>query len=107
MKSLIVLLSLSLVLLLMGCGRYYYQEGKTYAECERDWASCVEDLKKHKRVLDWGAYEYGFVEDCMKRRGYKLVAERKLPLDTKRRAPDRSTIGLTRGRRQGAAGTLQ
>ena len=107
MKSLIVLLSLSLVLLLTGCGRYYYQEGKTYAECERDWASCVEDLKKHKRVLDWGAYEYGFVEDCMKRRGYKLVAERKLPLDTKRRAPDRSTIGLTRGRRQGVAGTLQ
>jgi hypothetical protein len=107
MKSLKVLLSLGLVLLLAGCGRYYYQEGKTYAECENDWTSCVEDLKKHKKVLDWGAYEYKFVEDCMKQRGYELIGEGKLPLDTKRRAPDRSTIGLLRGRRQGLAGTLQ
>ena len=79
MKSLIVLLSLSLVLLLSGCGRYYYQESKTYGECERDWASCVADLEKQKQVLDWGAYEYKFVEDCMKRRGYKLVGEGNLP----------------------------
>ena len=107
MKSIIVLLSLGLVLLLTGCGRYYYQEGKTYARCERDWASCVEELKKRKKVLGWGAYEYGFVEDCMKKRGYSLVGEGKLPLDTKRRAPDRSTIGLMRGRRHGLAGTLE
>jgi hypothetical protein len=107
MKSLTVLLSLGLVLLLAGCGRYYYQEGKTYAECEKDWTSCVEDLKKHKKVLDWGAYEYKFVEDCMKRRGYKLVGEGSLPLDTKRRAPNRTTMGLLRGTRQGLAGTLQ
>ena len=107
MKSFLVLLSLSVVLLLAGCGGYYYQEGKTYSECERDWASCVADLEKQKNVLDWGAYEYSFVEDCMKRRGYKLVGEGNLPLDAKRRDPDRSTIGLMRGRRQGVAGTIQ
>ena len=107
MKSLIVLLSLSVVLLLAGCGRYYYQESKAYNECGRDWASCVADLEKQKNVLDWGAYEYSFVEDCMKRKGYKLVGERSLPLDAKRRDPDRSTIGLMRGRRQGVAGTMQ
>ena len=106
MKSLTVLLSLSLVILLAGCGRYYYQEAKTYSECERDWASCVAQLQKQKKVLDWGAYEYKFVEDCMKRSGYKLVGERALPLDAKRRDPDRSTIGLMRGRRQGVAGTV-
>ncbi len=107
MKSLTILLSLSFVLFLAGCGRYYYQEDKTYNECERDWASCVADLEKQKNVLDWGAYEYSVVEDCMKRKGYKLVGERALPLDAKRRDPDRSTIGLMRGRRQGVAGTLQ
>ncbi len=107
MKSLIVVLSLSLVLLLAGCGRYYYQESKTYNECERDWASCVAQLQKQKKVLDWGAYEYKFVEDCMKRSGYKLVGERKLPLAAKRRDPDRSTMGLLRGRRHSVAGTAQ
>ena len=107
MKSLIVLLLLSLVLLLAGCGRYYYQEGKTYYECERDWASCVENLHQQKKVLDWGVYEYRFVEDCMKRKGYKLVGERSLPLDAKRRDPDRSTMGLLRGRRTGVAGAVQ
>jgi hypothetical protein len=54
-----------------------------------------------------GAYEYRFVEDCMKRKGYKLVGERSLPLDAKRRDPDRSTMGLLRGRRQGVAGAVQ
>lgn len=107
MKSLTVLLSLSLIVLFAGCGRYYYQEGKTYNECQRDWAGCVENLKQQKKVLDWGAYEYKFVEDCMKRKGYKLVGERALPLDAKRRDPDRSTIGLLRGRRQGVAGAVQ
>jgi hypothetical protein len=107
MKGLTTVLSLALVLFLAGCGRYYYQEGKTYNECERDWAICVADLEKQKNVLDWGAYEYRFVEDCMKRKGYKLVGERSLPLDAKRRDPDRSTMGLLRGRRQGVAGTVQ
>jgi len=107
MKNFAVLLAICLILPLAGCGRYYYQEAKTYSECERDWAGCVENLKQQKRVLDWGVYEYKFVEDCMKRKGYKLVGERTLPLDAKRRDPDRSTIGLMRGRRQGVAGTVQ
>jgi uncharacterized protein YerC len=86
---------------------YYNQEGKTYNECEREWAVCVSELKKLKTVLDWGTYEYKFVEDCMKGKGYKLVFEHELPIDTKRRNPDRSTMGLLRGRRQGVAGTLE
>ena len=107
MKSPTVVLSLGLTCLLAGCGRYYYQEGKTYYECERDWARCVENLHQQKKVLDWGAYEYTFVEDCMKRKGYRLVGEGELPLDAKRRDPDRTTIGLMPGRRQGVAGTVQ
>ena len=107
MKNAAILLTICLVLSLAGCGRYYYQDDKTYYECERDWARCVENLHQQKKVLDWGAYEYSFVEDCMKQRGYKLVAERSLPLDAKRRDPDRSTLGLLRGRRQGVAGTVQ
>ena len=43
----------------------------------------------------------------MKRKGYKLMRERALPLVVKRRDPDRSTMGLLRGRRQGVAGTVQ
>ena len=107
MKNLKVLMTICLVLSLGGCGRYYYQEGITYVECERDWAGCVQQLKQQKRVLDWGAYEYRFVEDCMKHKGYKLVGGGKLPLDAKRRDPDRSTIGLMRGRRQGVAGAVE
>lgn len=107
MKNFAVPLMICLMLLLGGCGRYYYQEGKTYYECERDWARCVEDLHQQKKILDWGAYEYTFVEDCMKNKGYDLVGEGKLPLDAKRRDPDRSTMGLLRGRRQGVAGTVQ
>ena len=106
MKNVAALLLLCLVCLLAGCGRYYYQESKTYNECERDWAVCVSELKKHKTVLDWGTYEYKFVEDCMESKGYKLVDQNKLPLNVKRRDPDRSTIGLMRGRRQGVAGTV-
>ena len=106
MKNVAILLLLCLVCILVGCGRYYYQESKTYNECERDWASCVAELNKQKTVLDWGAYEYKFVEDCMENKGYRLVDQNKLPLDAKRRDPDRSTIGLMRGRRQGVAGIL-
>ena len=107
MKSFVVMLSLGLVLLLAGCGKYYYQEGKTYGECERDWARCVEALHQQKKVLDWGGYEYSFVENCMKQKGYRLVREGELPLDAKRRDPDQSTMGLLRGRRHSVAGTVQ
>ena len=48
---------LHLVFLIAGCGRYYYQEGKTFYECESGWARCIEDLHQHKKVLDWGVYE--------------------------------------------------
>jgi len=107
MKNVAAILLPCLVCILTGCGRYYFQEGKTYNECERDWTVCVSELNKLKTVLDWGAYEYRFVEDCMKNKGYKLVFGHELPLETKRRNPDSTTLGLLRGRRQGVAGILE
>jgi len=73
MKSFTILLLLCMVCIIAGCGKYYYQEGKSFAECERDRADCFTELKKH---ADWempGAYEHEFMEECMKRKGYRLV----------------------------------
>lgn len=53
MNNVANLLLLCLIYILVGCGRYYYQEGRTYTESERDWAVCVYELNKHKTVLDY------------------------------------------------------
>ena len=107
MNHIRILLLLFLACLLAGCGEYYYQKGKSFDECERDWEDCLSELEKQKymRIVDFGIYEYEFMEDCMCRKGYGLVTEDKLPLDAKRRDPVMWNIGLTRGRRQGTAGS--
>ena len=109
MKHRIILLLFGLACLLAGCGEYYYQQGKSFNECERDWEDCLSELEgqKYRRITDFGLYEYEFMEDCMGRRGYRLVTEDKLPLNAKRRDPVMWNIGLTRGRRQGTAGTRE
>jgi hypothetical protein len=106
MKNSAVLFFLSLFCLSAGCAKYYYQEGKTFEECEKDRAECFSELKKH---ADWdmpGAYEHEFMEECMKSKGYRLVTENKLPLNVKRQDPSSSLYGQLYGARRGIAGTL-
>lgn len=103
-----ILLLASLICLSAGCAKYFYQEGKTFDECERDRAKCVSEMRKRQadRTKSRGNYEYEYVEDCMKRRGYRLVTEGNLPLDVKRLDPDPGAAGFLYGARRGIAGTL-
>lgn len=108
MKSYVVLLPLCLICLLAGCARYYYQEDKTFNECAWDRADCLFELKKRLAAQSQrpGDYEYKFLEDCMKNRGYRLVTEDQLPLDIKRQDPDSGLRGYIYGHRRGIAGAL-
>ncbi|MHC4118380.1 MAG: hypothetical protein ACYSWO_12830 [Planctomycetota bacterium] len=103
-----ILLLASLLCLSAGCKKYYYQEGKTFDECEKDGAECVAEMRK--RVADQSessrGYQYKYVEECMKRKGYRLVTEGELPLNVKRLEPDEGAAGFLYGRRRGIAGTL-
>lgn len=93
-----VLISLSFC---AGCAKYWYQEGKTFAETKQDRQECFEELKKYSsNWRDMGDYEFKFMEDCMMQRGYRLVAENKLPLRVKREDPDQ----LLHWRLRGVAG---
>jgi len=107
MKSFTILLLLGLICLSAGCAKYYYQEGKTFEECAKDRIYCFSELKKRMSASETpGSYEYKYIEECMKSKGYKLVTENKLPLDAKRQYPDSSLQGQLYGYRRGIAGTL-
>lgn len=104
----VAMLLACLVCLPAGCAKYYYQEGKTFEACSKDRMDCLTELKQRLDTVSRrpGDYEYKFIEDCMKRKGYRLVTENKLPLDVKRQDPDTSLQGQLYGYRRGIAGTL-
>jgi hypothetical protein len=107
MKRITVLLLLCMVCSIAGCGKYYYQEGKSFSACERDCSDCLIELK---RRADWdmpGAYEHKFMDDCMKEKGYGLVTERKLPIDVKRQDPATTLYGRVYENRRGLSGTIR
>lgn len=108
MKRIAVLLLLSLICFSVSCAKYYYQEGKTFEQCATDRADCLSELKKRLAVESArpSSYEYKFMEECMKLKGYKLVTENKLPLNVKRLDPDSNFRGYLYGYRRGIAGTL-
>ncbi len=108
MKNVAFSLFLCLICLQAGCDKYYYQEGKTFKECAKDRHECVAELKERLGVVSRrpGSYEYKFIEDCMKHRGYRLVTEDKLPFGVKRLDPDQSMRGKIYGYRRGIAGTM-
>lgn len=108
MKIFVALLLACLVCLSVGCAKYYYQEGKTFEQCAADRADCLSELKKRlgTEYQQPGSYEYEFMEDCMNRKGYRLVTENELPLDVKRQDPDTSLRGQLYGYRRGIAGEL-
>jgi hypothetical protein len=108
MKSGAILLLVTIVCFCSGCAKYYYQEGRSFGECAADRADCMSELKKRLAVESKrpGGYEYKFMEECMKGKGYRLVTEGKLPLDAKRKDPDSSLRGVIYGQRRGIAGTV-
>jgi hypothetical protein len=93
-----------LTCLFAGCASYWYQEGKTFEQCEQDRLACFEELKKYSsNWQDMGEYEFKFMETCMTQKGYRLVKEHKLPPKVKREDPDR----LLHWRLRGIAGTVE
>ncbi len=108
MKNYAVLLLLGLICLFTGCAKYYYQEGKSFNECASARKDCVAELQKRlaDQAHSTSGYEHKFIEDCMERKGYKLVTEDQLPLDAKRQDPDSSLKGFLYGYRRGIAGAL-
>ncbi len=104
----VAVLLVTLTCFCTGCAKYYYQEGKSFVECKEDRAGCRVELNKRLAVQSRrpGGYEYEFIEDCMKNRGYKLVTEGKLPLGAKRMDPAQTLRGILYGQRRGIAGTV-
>jgi hypothetical protein len=109
MRSGIVLLFVFVAVLCSctSCARYYYREGTTFEQAKSDCEDCRAELEKRAAIDKPGDYEYKFMEDCMKRKGYDLVAEDKLPLSVKRKDPDMSMRGFLYGRRRGLAGAVE
>ncbi len=104
----VAVLLVTVVCLCTGCAKYYYQEGKSFAECAEDRSGCIAELNKRLAIQSQrpGGYEYEFIEDCMKNRGYRLVTEGKLPLGVKRQDPSQTLRGFLYGQRRGIAGTV-
>jgi hypothetical protein len=82
---------------LSGCTQYWYQEDKTFKECEQDRDACFKELQKRSDLSGTLDYEFKFMEQCMMEKGYRLVGEDKLPLDVKRQDPDRTMNWFTKG----------
>jgi hypothetical protein len=107
MKSWILLVLAVLICFGGGCAKYYYQEGKTFRQCEKDFADCSAELAKRVTNKKTGSYEHKYLEHCMTQKGYTTVTEDKLPLSVKREDPDLSLRGFIYGRRRGLAGALE
>jgi hypothetical protein len=87
-----------------GGATYWYKGGKTIYECKQVRQECFEELKKYSsNWRDMGSYEFKFMEDCMRQKGYSLLKEKELPLRVKREDPDRSMHPLLHG----VAGTIE
>ncbi|MEN8127439.1 MAG: hypothetical protein ABFR90_06495 [Planctomycetota bacterium] len=89
--------------LISGCTQYWYQEGATYEQCLRDREECFSELQKRTDFLNTGNYEFEFMAQCMRQKGYELVTEKKLPMDVKRTEPETSL----HWRIKGLAGMLE
>ena len=92
-RLIVVTLMLVMSSFFTGCATYYYQEGKIFEECVKDYSECYAEYEKYedpdlvgKRGPD--NYEGKFMDDCMKQRGNKIVSADELPLRVKRLHPD-------------------
>jgi hypothetical protein len=87
---------------LSGCTQYWYQEGVTYKQCLKDREECFKELQKRTDFKNTGNYEFDFVAQCMREKGYELATEKELPMDVKRSEPETSL----HWRIKGLAGSL-
>jgi hypothetical protein len=98
MKLWLLLIVSSTLCLISGCSRYWYQEGKTFEQCQQAQADCFDALRKRS---DLGGqtyeYEYKYMESCMKEKGYRLVGKKELPLNIKREEGKTSIHWRARG----------
>jgi hypothetical protein len=107
MRSGIVFLFVAAMCSCPGCASYFYREGTSFDQAKSDCANCRAELEKRVTNDKPGDYEHKFMEDCMKRQGYELLPEDKLPLSAKREDPDTSMRGFLYGKRWGLAGTVE
>jgi hypothetical protein len=81
-----------------GCAKYWYQEGKSFDECNHARAECFEALKKR---TDFSSptveYELKYMNECMQAKGYREVSAKELPLEVRREEPETSLHWRTRG----------
>jgi hypothetical protein len=81
------LLLATAVLLLGGCAKYWYQEGKSFEQCRKDLAASQAEAIRYsdvERTSGLGSYEGKFVHESMEKKGYHLVGEKELPVRVKR-----------------------
>ncbi len=94
----LVLPIIIVLLLSCGCSQYWYQEAKTFDQCDRDRQDCFNELNKR---TDFGnvtaEYEVKFMEDCMAKKGYHAVEQDQLPVEVKRQEPPTSLHWRAKG----------
>jgi hypothetical protein len=95
--------TLALVVCLCGsCAKYWYQEGQSFRQTQRDLSACQGEAVRYSdvgRTYGLGSYEQEFVAECMQKKGYQLVPEKELPKRVKRQSSP--VFGLP-----GIAGTI-
>lgn len=101
-RSIILILAMCGVFI-AGCTQYWYQEDSTYKQCEKDREECFKELQKRTDFKNTGNYEFEFVAQCMREKGYELATEKELPMDVKRTEPETSL----HWRIKGLAGTVE
>lgn len=72
---------------LSGCAKYWYQEGKSFEQCQKDLAASQAEAFRYSDVArtdGLGRYESKFVHRSMEQKGYELVSESELPVRVKR-----------------------
>ena len=98
MARLYVALLLAMTCFATGCGaKYWYHKGKTFDECYADHRACYEELETLTNQTQLGDLELKIIEDCMRSKGYRLIAEGHLPYPTKSLRPDRTVHYRLRG----------
>ena len=104
MQKLMLLCLSLLVFCPAGCAKYWYQEGKSFNECQQAQRECFAELSRRSDFSSLTVdYEIEFMNECMRAKGYREVSEGELPMDVKRRNPESSLHWRSRG----IAGSLE
>lgn len=102
MKNSGLMLIVLALITLSGCTQYWYQEGKSFKDCQQDLKDCRVEMEKYKDTgqVDMGVYAGRFQKECMEEKGYELVGEGQLPDRVKRQS------SMNEGQPYGIAGTI-